>query len=181
MEPLVSQVYAFAATIATGAAAGFCYDYYRVVREVFRLKKAGTLVGDAVFWLVTTALVFFLLLRGNGGEVRLYVFIGLGLGALVYFYFFSGPVKRLVRLKFFLLHRTWGILVRSVLLLWTALLFPFRLLAFLLSYPLGLLRDLLHGSARGLRTAFRRLAAGLGLRRIGSNLARLVPRRKKEE
>lgn len=140
MESLVGQIRAFAATIVTGAAASFCYDYYRVVRGVFRLKKIGTCLGDLLFWMVTTAVVFLMLLWGNWGELRLYVFIGLGLGALIYFRLFSGPVSRLVGIKFFVIFKTWELLVKTVLALWAAFLFPFRLVLLVVSYPVEFLR-----------------------------------------
>lgn len=140
MEPLVNQICAFAATLVIGMIAGFCYDYYRVVRGVFKLKKVGTCLGDIVFWLVTTALVFSLLMLGNWGVVRLYVFIGLGLGALLYFQFLSGVMRRLVRFKFYLLYEIWKLIFKITLLLWKIVLFPVRLVILVLSYPLNLLR-----------------------------------------
>lgn len=148
MDLLVHQVEAFAATILIGMAAGFCYDYYRVVRGVFRLKKVGTFLGDIIFWLLTTALVFVLLLRGNWGEVRLYVFVGLSLGAFLYYRLFSVQFSRLVRLKFYLFQKTWELLVKLVLLIWTVILFPFRLLLLLLSYPLDFLEGLRRKAGR---------------------------------
>lgn len=182
MEPLVSQFSAFAATIVIGVVAAFCYDYYRVVREIYRLRKAGGVLGDVIFWLVTTAVVFFLLLRGNRGELRLYVFIGLGLGALLYFRFITGIVSRLVRYKFLLAHKTWALLVKAVLFLWMAVLFPFRLLILIISYPLHFLSTLARKSHRKLRTIIHKLVGGRledGLRRVKSKLSRLAFREKK--
>jgi len=182
LEPLVSQVSAFTATIVIGVVAGFCYDYYRVVREIYRLKKAGAVLGDVIFWLVTTVVVFFLLLRGNWGELRLYVFIGLGLGVLLYFRFLSRGVSRLVRYKFFLVHKTWALLVKAALFLWMAVLFPFRLLILIISYPLNFLSGLAQKSRRKLGTIFHKLVGGrleAGLRRVKSKLSRLAFWKKK--
>lgn len=184
MEPLVSQVSAFAATIIVGVVAGFCYDYYRVVREIFRLKKVGTCLGDVIFWLVTTALVFLLLLRGNWGEVRLYVFVGLGLGAFLYYRLLSGAVSRLVRYKFLLLHKTWEMLVKLVLFLWMAVLYPFRLFVLIISYPLNFLRGLFKKAGRKLKAAFYNLIGRrveLVARRIKSKLSSLAFWKKKKE
>ncbi|NPV74042.1 MAG: spore cortex biosynthesis protein YabQ [Pelotomaculum sp.] len=159
LESLAGQVKSFAATVAAGAAAGFCYDYYRAVRKAFRLKKAGSLLGDALFWLAVTAVVFLMLLWGNWGEVRLYVFIGLGLGALAYFRLLGSTARRLMHYKFFLLFKAWKLLTRAVLLLWAATLFPFRLLALILSYPLKCLRGPSVKARSRLKSAFHRVAA----------------------
>lgn len=169
MDSLVSQVHAFAATIVIGIVAGFCYDYYRVVRTVFRLKKVGTYLGDVIFWLVATALVFFLLLLGNRGEMRLYVLVGLGLGALIYYCLLSKYVSRLVRFKFFLFHKTLELLVKLVLLLWMVILFPFRLVILVLSYPLVFVGGLLKKAGRKLRAAFYNLVG----RRVERGVARV--------
>ncbi len=160
MESLVGQTYAFVSTIIIGATASFFYDYYRAVRRVFRFKKVGTFLGDIAFWLFTTALVFLMLLRGNWGELRLYVFIGFGLGALIYFRIFSATVNRVMRLKFYLLFKLWELLVKLFSLLWTIILFPFRLLILVLTYPLYFLQKLFRASGRKTRVAIYILFGG---------------------
>jgi len=158
VETLVSQARAFFVTIAIGVAAGLCYDYYRMLRGVLRLKKTGTCLGDIVFWLVTTVIVFLMLLRGNWGEMRLYVLIGLGLGALIYFYLFSSRARSLFKLKFFVLYKTWGFFVKAVLVLREVIIFPFRLGALILSYPLLLIRYILYKTGSFLKPVFYRVA-----------------------
>ncbi|OPY56720.1 MAG: Spore cortex protein YabQ (Spore_YabQ) [Pelotomaculum sp. PtaU1.Bin035] len=177
MESLGNQIYAFAAAFVSGMAAGFCYDYYRVARGVFRLRKMGTCLGDIIFWLVATALVFYLLLLGNWGVVRPYVFIGLGLGAITYFQFFSGGMIRLFRLKFYLIHQIWVFTVKVVLLLWRVVTFPFRLVIIILSYPLGFLGGLIKKTQRKLKVLFYNLAGRRvekAVNRMKSKLSRLV-------
>lgn len=112
MEMLANQVGVFAATFLIGMIVGFCYDYYRVLRGICKLKKIGTFLGDTIFWLAATVLVLFLLILGNWGVVRWYIFIGIGLGALLYFQFFGGAVRRLFRMKFRLAHRLWQSIAR---------------------------------------------------------------------
>ena len=184
MESLVNQTYAFAVTVVIGVTAGFCYDYYRVVRGVFRLKKVGTCLGDVLFWLVTTAMVFFMLLRGNWGEVRLYVFAGIGLGAFIYYRLFSRAMSRLVRFKFFLFHKTWELFIKALVFLWMVILFPFRLLILALSYPVGFLGGLFKKARRKLKTFFYNLVGRKveqGINRVKSKLARLVFWKKKKD
>ncbi|NLI12844.1 MAG: spore cortex biosynthesis protein YabQ [Peptococcaceae bacterium] len=160
MESLYSQARAFLITIGIGAAAGFCFDYYRIVRRAFRLKKIGTCIGDAMFWLVTTVIVFTALLWGNWGEVRLYVMIGLGLGALLYFNLFSRPASRVIRFKFFMLYKCWTLLKKAISLLYMTVLFPFRLVIYVLSYPFYFVKMLLKKTKSKLSVFFRRFTGG---------------------
>jgi spore cortex biosynthesis protein YabQ len=160
LESLFYQARTFLITIGIGATAGFCFDYYRVIRRACRLKKFGTFVGDAVFWLVTTVIVFIALLWGNWGEMRLYVLIGLGLGALLYFNLFSRPASRVIRFKFFILYKIWTLLKKTILLLWMIVLFPFRLVLQILLYPVYLIKMLLKKAKGKLAALFHGLAVG---------------------
>ncbi len=173
MESLINQAGAFAITVAAGAAAAFFYDYYRVCRRVFRLKRLGTFVGDAMFWLFTTALVFLMLLRSNWGELRLYVFIGLGLGSLIYFRLFGKAVRRAIGIKFYLLYKLWLYFVKSLTFLFAVVFFPFRIATLLLSYPLGFFGRLFQAARAGTGKVFYRLAGRAGSR-LGSVKAKLA-------
>jgi len=184
MEPLLNQVCTFATTLVIGMVAGFCYDYYRVVRGVFKLKKVGTHLGDAIFWLATTALVSFLLLLGNWGVVRLYVFIALGLGALIYFQLFGDIVRRLLRFKFHLFHELWKLTVKVTLFLWRIILFPGRLVILILSYPLNFLRGLFEKAVSWFKRIFYNLLGKRveqGIIKLKSKLPYLVFLKRKKK
>lgn len=88
------QVTAFAATIVTGAFLGIIFDFYRVLSRSLRLRPVFTSVSDLLFWGVATIIIFITLLASNWGEVRMYVFIGLISGALLYFRLMSGLVTK---------------------------------------------------------------------------------------
>lgn len=154
MEPLVGQLYSFSVTLFTGMAAGFCYDYYRALKASLGLKKYGTHLGDLLFWLVTTGVVFFLLLLFNSGEMRFYVLVGLGLGALVYFYLFSGIVGRLLPVKFFVIKTLSGYILRTIAFLWTVALFPFRFFLLLAEYFNALAVGTLRAGGKTVKSAF---------------------------
>lgn len=184
MESIFYQARAFLITIGIGATAGFCFDYYRVIRRTCRLKKLGTYVGDAVFWLVTTVIVFICLLWGNWGEVRLYVLIGLGLGALFYFNLLSRPVSRVIRFKFFILRKVYALFKKTLSFLWAAVLFPFRLTILILSYPVALIKLILKKAKGELKAVFYYLVGRKlerGMTRIQSKLRRLVFWKRKKD
>ncbi len=81
---LETQVVVFLLSIGIGAGAAFLFDFYRMARLSLRLGRWGTSIGDLLAWMVLTAVVFGLLLLANWGEVRWYILLGLGAGALLY-------------------------------------------------------------------------------------------------
>jgi len=81
---LREQFFALLLSMLLGYGAGFGWDFYRAVRAGLRLRRWGTGIGDLVFWVLLTGAVFGFLLLVTWGEIRWYIFLGLGLGALVY-------------------------------------------------------------------------------------------------
>lgn len=175
MDMLINQARAFTSTIIIGMSAGLLYDYYRAVRAVCKLKKTGTFVGDAIYWLVTTAMVFLMLLWGTWGELRLYVLIGIGLGAFLYFYLFSRIVYRVFRLKLHIIHRTLALLLWMLNRLWLIVTYPVRLVFIGLSYPYRLIRRIVGKTVRGVNSAGYRLV-GRRVERLLAGLRRRVSR-----
>jgi spore cortex biosynthesis protein YabQ len=76
---------AFLATAGAGAVLGILYDCFRIFRKVLRHKTAVTAIEDAVFWIISTLLMFVFLLDRNFGDIRAFIFMGLALGAILYF------------------------------------------------------------------------------------------------
>lgn len=135
---LAEQITAMAWTLAIGMLAGFCYEFYRALRDVLGLKKIGTFAGDIIFWLFLTAFTFTLLVRANYGQLRLYVFIGLLLGALLFVRLLGDPAYRLVRGVLTLGGRGLRILARIMHYAWLAVTFPLRIIFMAVAFPLHL-------------------------------------------
>jgi spore cortex biosynthesis protein YabQ len=93
---IIEQVQTFALTIALGMFIGIGYDCLRGLKTVIRFTRPAMFVTDLLFWIVMTAVVFVSLLSSNWGEVRAYVFIGLGTGGILYVLLASRPVYRLI-------------------------------------------------------------------------------------
>lgn len=143
MVPLLDQFYYFAFTVLIGVVAGFCYDLYKVTRGTLRLRKIGTALGDILFWIMLTGVVFTLLLVGNGGEVRLYVLIGLALGAVIYLNILSRSATSLLQFAFKTVHNIWQLFIRLITLLWRVICLPFRAVYLVVAVPLGLVAGLM--------------------------------------
>jgi spore cortex biosynthesis protein YabQ len=91
------QVVAFAVTIALGMFIGLAYDVLRVIRGTFRPSRRALFFYDLFFWILITVITFIVLLSSSWGEVRAYVFIGLGFGAVIYAIVLSKPCYRLLQ------------------------------------------------------------------------------------
>lgn len=91
-EPVTVQATVFFLTVAIGLLLGLLFDVYRVARGRLQPGPAATFLGDLLFWCVATAVTFALLIVGNWGELRLYVWVGFLLGAFGYRLCLSRPV-----------------------------------------------------------------------------------------
>ena len=79
------QAAIFLVTAAAGAVLGVLYDCFRILRRIWRHKTTATTIEDAIFWIMSTFLMFAFLVNRNFGEIRGFIFMGLALGAILYF------------------------------------------------------------------------------------------------
>ena len=79
------QAVVFLITVVAGAVLGVLYDCFRILRRVLRHRTVATAVEDAMFWIFATLLMFVFLMRQDLSEIRSFIFIGLALGAILYF------------------------------------------------------------------------------------------------
>lgn len=94
MQPVTEQISSFVLVMLLGLMIGIIFDIYRLLRWFYKPRKLGTVLGDAVFWVVVTSISYFFLLQSIWGEVRLYVFIALLLSIMIYMRFFSIWVRK---------------------------------------------------------------------------------------
>ncbi|HHY47637.1 MAG TPA: spore cortex biosynthesis protein YabQ [Firmicutes bacterium] len=92
METMISQVVAFGATMLIGGVLGLVFDFYRVLRGIGSPTPIVTTIGDILFWIIATAVSFYILLKVTWADVRFYVFIGFLVGFNLYRAFLSRPV-----------------------------------------------------------------------------------------
>lgn len=97
MASISVQLYQLGIMVLTGALIGFVFDAYRAMRHAKRPGIAATALGDALFWAMATLTVLAAVFYANWGEVRVYVFLGLTLGAVLYFKLASPLLFRLLR------------------------------------------------------------------------------------
>lgn len=118
MSALELQLYVFALMLLTGMALGLIFDIYRVLRGLIRLRGLVGDVGDLLVWLLVAPLILVGVLLASWGELRAYIFIGLALGAGLYFFLAGAFVRWTLRYLLALGGRAlrWGIrLVKRLL------------------------------------------------------------------
>src|SRR5690606_2733425 len=90
---------------------------------------------DLAYWIVSAVLVFRMLYVSNSGEVRAYVFIGLAIGALLYYWLLSEYTTALTRwlikaVKWFIeliVSIFQFTIVKPLLILWAVIIFIIQL------------------------------------------------------
>ncbi|WEK56434.1 MAG: spore cortex biosynthesis protein YabQ [Candidatus Cohnella colombiensis] len=92
---MASQWMTIGMMILCGLGMGTTFDVYRVASHRFHVARWLLPGFDVVYWALATFCVFNILLGSNQGEVRMYVFLGLGIGVTGYFGMFSSFVIKL--------------------------------------------------------------------------------------
>lgn len=136
MQPVAEQVIIFIMLVLLGNLIGILFDFYRVIQKAYSLRKRGTNLGDAVFWILVTIITYLFLLIYLWGEVRVYVFIAMVIGFLIYLKLFSARMYHII----FKLHSIISKVLRYILkilmiplrVLISGLLFPIRFVAYIL-------------------------------------------------
>jgi len=105
------------AMILCGIGMGTVFDIYRAAAHRLRFRRWFFPLLDLIYWIASTLIVFRILLGVNYGEVRVYVFLGIGIGVTGYFGLLSSHVLRAAGWIFEMLRRLAMLLWRSVRIL----------------------------------------------------------------
>lgn len=173
---LIDQLEVFLWTLLAGMLAGMFHVIYRVVSDTLKLKRIGTFAGDIIFWLFLTAIAFLILLKANYGQLRLYVFIGLFLGAFLFTRCLGNYFYRLLRWLLYIAGKVLRLLALTICYIWKAFTFPFRVVLMIVIFPLRIFKRIFNGVGRWAGGVISRSTGKISSRLTGV-LKRLVPRR----
>lgn len=84
-----NQAYLFLIFILNGFLIGILFDIFRILRKSFKTKDIITYAQDILFWLISGGIILYTVFKFNNGELRGFIFIGIGIGTLVYMLIFS--------------------------------------------------------------------------------------------
>ena len=88
-ELLSNQLYVFLIYCLCGVIIGIFFDVFRILRKSFKTPDIITYMEDVLFWFLTGIFLIFVIFKFNNGELRSYIFVGLGLGITIYLLIFS--------------------------------------------------------------------------------------------
>jgi spore cortex biosynthesis protein YabQ len=135
------QFLTLAVMAGSGALLGLCFDTIGAVVREFRLHRAVQAVLDVLYWAAATLFVFRVLMAANYGEVRMFIFLGLAIGAILYALLLGRvmrrttesvlrAIKRTARFLYNTVRRIVHFIIRAVrVLIIRPILFIYRLLA----------------------------------------------------
>ena len=84
MRMAQNQAYLFLVFSFTGVIIGILFDFFRILRRSIKTSNFITYIEDVLFWILTGLLVLFNIWYFNNGEIRIFMFLGIILGVLIY-------------------------------------------------------------------------------------------------
>lgn len=79
-----NQAYLFLVFSLTGVAIGILFDFFRILRKTIKTHNIVTYIEDILFWILTGLLILYNIWYFNDGEIRIYMFLGIIMGVLIY-------------------------------------------------------------------------------------------------
>ncbi len=80
----INQAYLFLIFTLNGILIGFLFDFFRILRKSFKTTNFITYVEDIIFWILTGLSIIFFMYNFSDGNLRLFIFLGLGFGIILY-------------------------------------------------------------------------------------------------
>ncbi len=101
---ILNQAYIFLIFVINGFLIGILFDIFRILRKSFKTRDFVTYIEDILFWILTGLLLLYSIFVFGNGEIRLYMFLGVFIGCILYMllisqYFIKINVKIILILK----------------------------------------------------------------------------------
>lgn len=97
--------------IINGILIGFLFDIFRILRKSFKTKDFITYIEDVTFWILTGILTLYFIFKYNNGEIRLYIFLGIIFGTLIYILTLS---KYIIKFSVTIINFIKGIIIKII-------------------------------------------------------------------
>ena len=81
---IASETTVFIIFLLNGVMVGILFDFFRILRKSFKTPDFVTYIEDICFGIVSGTLLIFSILIFNNGELRLFIFVAILLGILIY-------------------------------------------------------------------------------------------------
>ena len=91
-----NQAYLFLVFTLTGITIGLLFDFFRALRKAIKTVDFVTYIEDILFWTITGILILYNIWYFNNGEIRIYMFLGIIMGILIYSLILSSIFTRAI-------------------------------------------------------------------------------------
>ena len=92
---VTNQAYLFLIFIINGILIGLLFDFFRISRKVVKTNNFVTYIEDIIFWILTGFIILYSIFIFNNGQLRLYMFLGIILGTIIYMLFISSYIIKI--------------------------------------------------------------------------------------
>ena len=89
------QLYNFFIFIILGIIISFIFDIFRILRKKFKTSNFITYIEDILFWILTGILILYSIWFFNNGEIRIFIFLGIIVGILLYIFTLSNIIVKI--------------------------------------------------------------------------------------
>ncbi len=84
MDEIKNQIVFLLGSFLSGVAVMFAYEGVNILRGLFRLRTAGRLIADVLFFVISGICVFRMIFLCNHGTIRSFFVFAFAAGALLY-------------------------------------------------------------------------------------------------
>ena len=95
---ITQQLYIFFICVVSGVFLSLVYDCFRYIRSILRHKDIWVHMEDIIYTVYAFFHIFFVIQIYNKGQIRFYLFLGMIIGAFLYFSFFHRIIWFLFRI-----------------------------------------------------------------------------------
>lgn len=92
---VTNQAYLFLIFSLNGFAIGLLFDFFRILRKSFKTSDIITYIEDIVFWILSGIIVLYSIFIFNNGEIRIYMFLAILLGIIIYMLLLSSYIIKI--------------------------------------------------------------------------------------
>ena len=86
---IYTQLQLFFIFLVNGLLIALLFDFFRILRKTIKTADFITYIEDALFWILTGFIILYSIFTYNNGEIRLFMFLAIILGILIYLVFIS--------------------------------------------------------------------------------------------
>lgn len=117
MNQVVSaQTILFMTSVEIGILMGMFFDLIRILRKIVKHPNFLVQIQDMLYWIICSFVSFYLLYICNYAEIRPFIFIGILLGATIYFLTLSIIFMKIATLIIHYLKMLIGKIIRIILI-----------------------------------------------------------------